>query len=341
MRRSHLAICVALLSAVALHALVFKSQDTDYEIFVRAAERFLAGAPLYRESDVGTGEGWTDRTFKYAPPAAAFFVPFLFLGRGAFLLLCVAALGLTAYWASRETQRSPLVPVLLLLPLAHHAFSLGQSDSLVLGLFAASELTRAKRPWLSAVLAASCIVLKVTFIVPVLAMIVLEKRRDAWRIAVAVALFCLIPLSLTPYRDWLGLLAKTTPPLLCRPANQGVWAIFCDARPLVYLSALAFAGAVLWRWRRSPFAIAAAATFCAALWSPLCWRSTLVCILPALFLARRAALVPAALLALPLYDVFGPKALSFALEHRLYGLCALATLSIGLVQKPDDAKRER
>lgn len=341
MKRSHLAICVAVLFAVALHAFVFKSQETDYEIFVRAAERLLAGAPLYPETDIGSGEGWTDRTFKYAPPAAAFFIPFLFLGRGAFLLLSVAALALTAFWASRATQRSPLLPVLLLLPLAHHAFSLGQSDSIVLGLFAASELTRAKRPWLSAVLAAGCIVLKVTFIVPVLAMVVVEKRRDAWRVLVALVAFGLVPFSLTPYRDWLTLLSKTTPPLICRPANQGVWAIFCDARPLVYLSAVAFAGAVLWRWRRSPFGVAAAATFFAALWSPLCWRSTLVCILPALFLARRAALVPAALLAIPLYDVFGPKALSFALEHRLFGLCALAFFSVGLVEKPDDAERER
>ncbi|MBL8953892.1 MAG: DUF2029 domain-containing protein [Myxococcaceae bacterium] len=339
---------LVLTAALALHAYALKSADTDFAIFERAAQRFIAGEALYRAADAESGTEWTDRTFKYPPAAAAFFVP---LGhRGLFLLVSALALLVAAHWAAQASgaQRLHWLPLVLLASYSHALFSLGQSDGLVLGLFAASELARAKRPWLAAGLAAAAVLLKVTFVGPVL--LVALVRRDGAGVArfgaMLLALGAGLPLlrygpmgALEQHQAWLGLLSQTTPPLLCRASNQGVWAMACRGPAVVIatVSGVALLG-VLWAWWRKPtdFEVAATGTFMAALWSPLCWRSTLVCLLPAYFFivtGRRPLNVVAGVAALaaafPIYDVLGAGALDRALHLRLHGALALATFAFG------------
>ena len=368
---------VAVLALLALHAFVYKSADTDYAIFARAGTRFVEGSALYRADDAAPsdGSGWSDRTFKYTPASAAFFVPFGALPAGAgrmlYLLLSVAALVVAALWATRESgiTKHAWLPLVLFLPLAHHQFSLGQTDALVLGLFAASELTLKKRPWASAVLAAMAVLLKVTFVVPLLVVVLARRGENAVRQLAALGLLgAVLPLrygvegAVTLHREWLSLLGKTTRELLCRPANQGVWGIVCEYvtpppgllfHAVVVATAALFAFAV-WRMRgHSPalngpltpalsptrgegarFPLAAAAISFAALWSPLCWRSTLTCMLPAYFLAVAAlagprrqvagcAVCAAVLAGLPLYDLAGPRVFESALQLRAFGVAAL------------------
>ncbi len=336
-----------LTAALAVHAYLLKSQDTDFAIFERAAQRFVAGEPLYRAEDaVLDGSEWSDRTFKYTPAAAAFFVPF---NRLLFLVASVLALALAAHWAAAASglKRLHWLPLVLLAGYSHALFSLGQSDALVLGLFAGSELARPKHRWLAATLAACAVLLKITFLLPVLLFVVV--RRDARPVVLALALGLGLPLlrygpagALEQHRAWLSLLSQTTPELLCRPSNQGVWAMACSgpALPIALLSASALAlalRALVWR-PPSEFQLAATAVFIAALWSPLCWRSTLVCLLPSYTLAltaRRPFAIAAAVLALaaafPVYDVLGAAAFSEALRLRLFGVLALATFVLAAV----------
>jgi len=344
LERQHLGL--VLTAALALHAYALKSADTDFAIFERAAQRFVAGEPLYRAEDTAAAEGeaWTDRSFKYAPAAAAFFVPLQ--SRLLFLFVSVLGLALAAHWAAQASgvERLQWLPLVLLAGHSHALFSLGQSDGLVLGLFAGSELARARSRWLAAALAACAVLLKLTFLWPVL---LLAAVRREWRAAVMVPVLGLgLPLlrygpagALELHHAWLTLLSSTTPELLCRASNQGVWAMACHgpALPVAVLSAAALLLVLrLAVWRPpTELQLAATAVFMAALWSPLCWRSTLVCLLPAYCLivsGRRpfaiAAGVVAAAAALPLYDVLGPAAFSWALGVRLYGVLALAAFML-------------
>ena len=49
----------------------------DLEVYFRAADRLIDGGELYRSAEE---DPWEHYVYKYAPPAALFFIPFLPLG---------------------------------------------------------------------------------------------------------------------------------------------------------------------------------------------------------------------------------------------------------------------
>lgn len=284
----------------------------DFAVFHRAAGRFLAGEPLYRLSD-------GHFCFKYSPAAAALLAPLGALpARTAQNLFSVAsAVALVAFL--RFAARMPGAPrkawavaagVLYALPLYTHMFFLGQSDALLLALAVASESVAQRRPALSGALWAVTVLFKPPMaILGLVAAASREWRRLAWAGATTAALLAASLLrygpssALAQLGAWRGLLAATTPGLLCDIQNQSAYALACSlggdpahGRTFYMIvavvgggAAIALGAAVALCARRDatrtrPIAFASA-LYLAALLSPLGWRVNLLAALPLVHVA--------------------------------------------------------
>ena len=322
----------ALLGVVAVHLVTARPYDgRDLEVLLTAGERALRAEPLYRLSD----GHWC---FKYAPPAALLLAPLSLLpSRAAALLLALGSLvGLFvilrwgashAHSSGRNEARRPtgarpwsrltphLAVVALSLPFTLQLFTYGQIDALLVALVVVSEVTAARRPLLSGVLLA----LACLFKLPFLLLLAVPLAWREWRrlagfaagLALALAVTALLygPAGLlAELHAWRGLLATTTPRLLCNPQNQSLWAVVCTyaARPeegVRYLAWVATGGlalAALLGWLalagspgRRRFSVVAASLYATAALSPLGWRTNLLAAIPLLHVlveqARRAA----------------------------------------------------
>jgi hypothetical protein len=342
----------------------------DFQVFHRAAGRFASGEPLYRPGD-------GHYAFKYAPAVAMLLAPLRLLPPAAAALAwgLVSALALAGFmvWSARRAGAgaawSHLAVTVLTLPFSLHLFPLGQMEAVLLWLVSRSEEQAERRPWLSGALWAAAALAKPPFLLLAPAAVGLRQ----WRRLVALAVFLAAGLAAPALRyglsgalaetgAWRGLLAATTPGLLCDPQNQSAWAIACTylARPpgpgyavaagavaLLGTAGAAGAAALAWRRQRPAGALAsqAAALWLTAFLSPLGWRTNLLGAIPALYLlvdraraapvagARRLALAGALALFLVQrlnYEVVGRERFFALLEWRHYGLSAAAAVLCAL-----------
>lgn len=343
----------------------------DFQVFHRAAGRFLAGEPLYRPGD-------GHYAFKYAPAVAMLLAPLRLLppAPAALAWALASALALAGFmaWSARRLgapvpASSHLAVLVLTLPFSLHLFPLGQMEAVLLWAVSASEDRADRRPWLSGALWAAASLAKPPFLL--LALPALGSRQ--WRRLLALAAFLAAGLlapalrygpggALAEIGAWRGLLAATTPGLLCDPQNQSAWAMACTwlARPpgaayafaagaLALLGAAVAAAAVALARRRGraegAFAAQAAALWLTAFLSPLGWRTNLLGAIPALYLlvdrARSAPAAGARRLALAAgvglflvqrlnYEVVGRERFFALLEWRHYGASTAAAVLAAL-----------
>ncbi|MEE4257434.1 MAG: glycosyltransferase family 87 protein [Bacteroidales bacterium] len=118
----------------------------DLEVYYRAADRLFGGDELYRSAEE---DPWEHYVFKYAPPSAMLFIPFLFFGIPAtkiiYWILLTAVLGLVLYLLrqifSRKKGNNARIAgclVLGILITGTHFFRelhLGQVNLLLLGIY--------------------------------------------------------------------------------------------------------------------------------------------------------------------------------------------------------------
>jgi len=118
----------------------------DLEVYYRAADRLVDGGELYRSAEE---DPWEHYVYKYAPPAALFFIPFLPFGiplsKIIYWILLTLVLGLTLYilrlvFSKKDGQNARIVTGLVLgiLIIGTHFFRelhLGQVNLLLLGLY--------------------------------------------------------------------------------------------------------------------------------------------------------------------------------------------------------------
>ncbi len=340
----------------------------DFQVFHRAAGRFLAGEPLYRPGD-------GHYAFKYAPAVAMLLSPLRLLppAAAALALALLSALALAAFmaWSARGAggserlapASSHLAVLILTLPFSLHLFPLGQLDAVLLWLACRSEDEAERHPWLSGVLWGAATLAKPPFLLLGFPALASRQWRRLGALAVLLAAGLLAPAlryglagALAETAAWRGLLAATTPGLLCDAQNQSAWAIACTwlvrpqgpsyafaAAAVGLLGAAGAAAAVTLAWRRQPaswpFAARAAALWLIGFLSPLGWRTNLLGAIPALYLlvdrARAAAAPGARRLALAAalglflvqrlnYEVMGPEGFFALLEARHYGLSTAA-----------------
>jgi hypothetical protein len=345
----------------------------DFRVFYEAAHRFAAGEQLYRASD---GE----YPFKYAPVAAAPFLPLAVLPEAlatlVWVLLAAAALVAFMRWsaaalAAEEPLSTHLAVVVLLAPYSVHLLAMGQTDSVLLWLVAASAALAPRRPWLSGLLWAAATLFKPPFLILVpLALLAREWRRIA-AFGAGIAAGLLLPAlrygwqgNLELLVAWRQILDATTPPLLCGPQNQSAFAVACTylvepaAGRSFQLAALAVGGVVAAPMLLSSLAIARrdrtagfragleSALYLSAFLSPLGWRTNLVAAAPLLYrlvqAARRgSASAPRGIAAATLaslflvqrlnWEVVGPDRFYWLLAHRHYGLSMAAAAVIALL----------
>ncbi|HTP25334.1 MAG TPA: glycosyltransferase family 87 protein, partial [Anaeromyxobacteraceae bacterium] len=305
------ALAALVLTLAAAHAWhVFARRSADFDVFLAAGHRFIAGEALYRLSD-------GHYAFKYAPASALLFAPFALLPRQAAVLAweaisvgCLVCFlrfsSLQMPWRPRSSE-SALV-LLLILPFAVHLFGLAQCDAALLFAVAHSERRARRHPIVSGALLALACSLKPPFIALVaLASARRELRRVAAFAACALALLWLPALRYGTLGNWhllaswRDLLAATTPALLCDRQNQSAASIACTffGRPggasfawamalIAGTTLIAMAGATLVAWRRSEqlgrVAALCALLYCTAFFSPLGWRTNLLAAAPAFHL---------------------------------------------------------
>jgi alpha-1,2-mannosyltransferase len=328
----------ALLFLGALHAWIFKN-GADLAVFQLAGIRALRGEELYR-----LGEAMP---FKYSPIAALLVSPFSLLPHKAAHLIwnalsALALLRLMRWSAPRASLGESLLVLALQALFIHRLFALGQIDALLLWLMVESEVRGIQRPLISGLLWAVACLFKPPFLVFLLA----AAPNRQWTRIGALAGFTAVGL-LAGWRElhaWRELLAATTAPMLCGdPENQGIVGIACHyfghaeiAVPL----AIAVAFVLL---RRKRLAVAACFFF-SAFFSPLCWETNLIALIPlAYVLARarvlwaRAAAGLAAAANLLNYDLLGRDLFLRVLEYRPFALSSLVVaLSAGLVDRPPE-----
>ena len=343
----------------------------DFQVFHRAAARFLDAEPLYRLDD-------GHYAFKYAPAVAMGLAPLRLLPPAAAALAwsLLSALALAGFmaWASRRlgapaAASTHLAVLVLTLPFSLHLFPLGQMEAVLLWLVARSEDQARRRPWLSGALWAAASLAKPPFLLLGVAALGLRQWRRLAALGVFLAAGLTAPAlryglsgALAELAAWRGLLAATTPGLLCDVQNQSAWSIACTwlARPpgpayVMALGAVALVGtagaaaAVALAWRRDrqagAFAAQAAALWLTGFLSPLGWRTNLLGAIPALYLlmdraraapvrgARRLALAGALGLFLVErlnYEVVGRERFFALLEWRHYGLSTAAAVLAAL-----------
>jgi len=118
----------------------------DLEVYYRAADRLIGGAELYRSAEE---DPWEHYVFKYAPPSAMLFIPFLLFGIPAtkiiYWIFLTAILGLVLYLLrqifSRKKGNNERIAgclVLGILITGTHFFRelhLGQVNLLLLGIY--------------------------------------------------------------------------------------------------------------------------------------------------------------------------------------------------------------
>jgi hypothetical protein len=314
----------AVLALLALHAWIFKN-GADLQVFELAGHRALHGEELYRLDEA--------MPFKYSPIAALLLSPFSLLPHKAahFLwnALSVLAILKVIRWSSggRASLGQSLAVLALQAFFIHRLFALGQIDALLLWLMVESEI-RKERPLLSGLLWAVACLFKPPFLVFLIAAAAFRQ----WKRIGALAAFGALGL-LAGWRElgaWRELLAATTRPMLCGdPENQGIVGIACHyfghAEAAIVL-ALAVALVLLSRKRLA----VASCFFLSAFFSPLCWETNLIALIPlAYVLARaplawaRAALGAAIAVNLLNYDLLGRDLFFRVLEYRHYGLAAL------------------
>ncbi len=114
----------------------------DFEVYFRTAERMIEGSAIYRV------EGDGHFVYKYAPPAALYFIPFVCLGFGlskwiywlfltALLLWALDAMAALS-WAKKNNKSINIIlicSVLSVIPHIHLDWHLGQVNLLLLALY--------------------------------------------------------------------------------------------------------------------------------------------------------------------------------------------------------------
>jgi alpha-1,2-mannosyltransferase len=290
---------------LALFVLAPKGTSIDFAVFRRAGERFLHGDDLYRGDEFFF--------FKYAPIAAAFFVPFALLPhRLGWLLLNLlsgAVLLAVLRWAMRRFRPVPRSLELSLVlamsaPYYGHLFWLGQTDALLLGLAVASESEVKRRPLLSGALWALACIVKPPFLVLLLPSVVQGQWRRIAAFAAAVP-FCLaagairygVGGGLRQLSAWYLTLGGQAPDLVCWEFNQSAFALSCTwfgppgsrrfLLGLAFIAALVLAAggaaaamAARADRERGSFALVAFSLYLVAFLSPLGWNTNLLAALP-------------------------------------------------------------
>lgn len=377
-RLSPLAYAWAAIFAVALgtalRAWLLQSQ-VDFGAFYSAAERWLAAEPLYRLDE--------RVPYKYAPIAAVFFTPFTLVpyavARAIWLTLSAVALIAFARWSVVRTSAAGSLPpppavarrtalvLALCLPLADYLFRVGQCDAVLAAAMAVSLSVAPRSPILSGVLWGVVCSFKLPFLAFVAPALLRREGRRLFGLAAALGIAVIapalqygVPGALELLAWWRGLLAETTPPLLCSWDNQGVYGISCSAGlpQAGFFAAAGVAGAALgWAFyvrlrstREGDPLLDAVSFVVVALCSPLGWRSSFVVAIPLLAFAlnrsARWALAPWAFVAVSLtltYELFGADRFIAWMRLRPLGIAALFTLGAALfgAHRTLSAERDR
>jgi hypothetical protein len=302
----------AALAALATWGVVLaaRGRGSDFAIYVRASSRFLSATLIYGQADGAY-------VFKYAPPSAAAFIPFVFvplkLATALWDLTIVACLAVckpllaALLMPGRDESRAPLSSIALVASLVAVGQSLflelfyGQVNVLLLLLLLASaSFAERGRAAMAGSAWALAVALKPTAVL--FGLHLAARRPRAILLGVAAGLLLWVPIlarygpsgTVALTAAWTQTLASTTAPWVLGANSQGlptVLLLVLGAAPTTWtttaaqLGALAIAASMLWLARRSPAHLLAASCFSVAFTSPHAWRANFVLALPMIALA--------------------------------------------------------
>jgi hypothetical protein len=219
MSRSTLRIAVVvwtlILTAIMGRVLLAKRCNSVYPIFSSAGSAWIAGKPVYRDSNPDLD------VFRYSPPIAVGFAGWSLLpapvGEVLWRLLNAAVLlGGLVYWSRwwRPDWDCGLM-LLLVIPLAVGGLNNGQCNALIAGLLLFAQVWFAReRLWSAGVAVAICVLLKEYPLALGLLFAIIEPRRFTPRFAICLIAGLALPyLMRSPeyvtgqYRAWLARIA--------------------------------------------------------------------------------------------------------------------------------------
>ena len=308
-RRLPMALAVVMLGCFSVAVIVFglnPRRAVNFGVYRVAAERFMRGETLYRESDAAM-------PFKYLPQAALVFYPFLRIGDArasavVWNLASVLALVAAFFQVARKTPSKPAAlrswtPLLLCCALSQSIWLelfYGQVDCVCLLCTISSYVfAREKRSLLAGALLVLGVLLKPTA-GWVLIAILLEGLWLTVTSFVVLFLVSFAPLfaryggagAFGQLSEWRALVARTTEPWVAGANSQGiastlirlVRAVSSAELSTYYAMALSVAlclsAILLARRNEVRFSVSLLGV---SLVSPLAWRANFVFALPALF----------------------------------------------------------
>lgn len=225
----------------------------DFEVYYRTAERMLAGEPIYRIESDG------HFVYKYAPPAALYFIPFLLLGFGlskyVFWLLITIALiwsfaTLVKLFGIHNDEKLVnyilFFAILSMLPHIHLEWHLGQVNLLLMVLFVALvNAQQNNKPWLLGILLGASIFVK-PFGLIFLPYLLLRKQFTALlAMFISMIIIGILPFVFYPSLDaffdlyiaWIKELQieMASKQSLFADANHTIFSVLARYTPLQYL----------------------------------------------------------------------------------------------------------
>lgn len=316
---------------------------SDFEVYHRTGQRFVAGESLYQTSD-------GHYMFKYLPSSGVVYVPFAFLpmevAKAAWFAMIVGAfaaiVGLSASMVAPPSATVVVVSVLILAKYLLHELRLGQINTviLLLNILAIRALVRTPPAQASAGIAAGLATAIKPYAALTIAYLLVKRQWRAFGVAIAtVVLSQAVPMltygvsgTLNELQLWRTTLSASTPVLLTNSDAISVLA-FCTKwlgdPALASIVALAILGVlalvflvVILRGRNAPEAAVLEGAMLLTLTplvSPLGWDYNFLMALPAIMLivghrsafpmaARAVLMANLAVIALVLYDTLGRQA---------------------------------
>jgi len=318
MARAALPIVAILIFVGGTAAIAWAARDTlgyDFQAYVKAAERLLAGQPLYDPSvDVAGGFA----IFLYPPPFAVAMIPFTWLpaGVGPIAWTAVLAVAYAAGCAILPVRPSARWTVLLLAGLCWpylYSLKLGQVGPLLFLTFAAGWRWRDRPGLLGAAIAAGTIVKVQPALLFGWTLVTRRFRATAIGIAILVvaAVATTVVTGIGTWADYLAILGRVSAPVTT-PHNFTLGALLYGAGVDLGAATIAqWAGVavtvvvVLYSWWRADEVTSYVTTVMASqLVSPLLWEHyAMLLLIPVALLLERGHWWA---VALPLLPWLGP-----------------------------------
>ena len=325
---------------------------SDFEVYHRTGQRFIAGESLYQTSD-------GHYMFKYLPSSGAVYVPFALLpmdaAKAAWFTMIVGTfalvVSLSASLVAAPSSSVVIVAVLILAKYLLHELRLGQINTLILllNIVAIRALVRTPPAQASAGIATGLATAIKPYAALTVAYLLVKRQWRAFGLAIATMVLAqAVPMltygvsgTLSELRLWRTTLSASTPVLLTNSDAISVLA-FCTkwlgdpalasmvALALLSVLALVFFAVILGGRNEPDAAVLEGAMLLTLtpLVSPLGWDYNFLMALPAIMLlvghrsafptaARVVLMANLAMIALVLYDTLGRQAYAAFMQYSI------------------------